>query len=90
MEEINSPRPPSYYKQINNIKYDRSLLSAALITMGEHRNLEIDYNGMHDLWERASDGGKVTDCERETLKYIMNNYECTPSAKEFLNQKLEN
>jgi hypothetical protein len=90
MESINSPKRTSYYKQINNIKYDRDLLAAALMTMALHRNLEIDYNGMYEIWVKASDGGKVTDCERETLKYIMNNYECTPSAKIFLNQKLDN
>ena len=77
-----------YYKQINNVRYDRKLLSKALKLMSEDRNLQITEEGIKQLWEEAQDGGRVTDCERKTLEYIVINYETTAGAKQFLNYKL--
>tara|TARA_B110001450_G_scaffold256524_1_gene287366 strand:+ start:4355 stop:4633 length:279 start_codon:yes stop_codon:yes gene_type:complete len=80
--ENNTTQMP-YYKQINNVKYDRNLLSAALKMMSEDRNLQISEDNIKKLCNMTKDGGKITDCEKDTLNYIKNNYDLTADAKLF-------
>ena len=72
---------PSYYKQINGVKYDKSLLSTALFQMASDRNLSLNLESINLLWEKAQDGGRVTECEKNTLDYIITHLECTADAK---------
>ena len=88
METKNESEMP-YYKQINNVKYDRKLLSIALRMMSEDRLLQINEDDMQKLWHEAEDGGRVTECEKQTLEYICNNYESSASAKSYLTDKLK-
>ncbi len=37
----------------------------------------------------AEDAGKVTDVESKTIEYIINNINCTESAKEYLREKID-
>ena len=72
---------PSYYKQINGVKYDKSLLSTALFQMASDKNLSLNVESINLLWDKAQDGGRVTECEKNTLDYIITNLECTADAK---------
>lgn len=79
----NNTKQMPYYKQIDNVKYDRNLLSAALKIMSEDRNLQISEENIKILCNMTKDGGKITDCEKDTLNYIKNNYDLTTDAKLF-------
>lgn len=82
MNELNSPTSSMpYYKQINNVKYDRSLLSRALTMMATDRNLQITEENMKYLCNSTRDGGKVTECEIKTLEYIIDKYDVSSGAK---------
>ena len=73
----------TYYKQINNVKYDKSLLDLAdklTQSQGDGRISEADIN---TIFEASKDGHTVTDIEKLTLEYIYNNYNFTNKAKEF-------
>ena len=82
----------TYYKQINGIKYDKSLLETAekmIKGEGDAAAAErISKNDAENLWKCAMDGNRVTDCENKTLEYILDNYNLTECAREFLEGKL--
>ena len=69
-----------YYEIINDVKYDKELLDKAreLITgRGDGRISEEDAK---ILVEETKDGNKVTEIEKQTLQYIVENFNCTEPA----------
>jgi len=69
-----------YYEIINDVKYDKELLDKAreLITgRGDGRISEEDAKV---LVEETKDGNKVTEIEKQTLQYILDNFNCTEPA----------
>ena len=69
-----------YYEIINDVKYDKELLDKAreLITgRGDGRISEEDAKV---LVEESKDGNKVTEIEKQTLQYIVENFNCTEPA----------
>lgn len=77
----------SYYKQINGKKYDRSLLLLAENLVKGKGDGRISEDDMKKLYESASDGNKITDYEKDTLDYIIENFKCTEKAKKYLSEK---
>lgn len=76
----------SQYKTINGVKYEKDLLDEARkASSGGHMLTTAD---VERLWKMAMDGNKVTETERKTLKYIMNNLGIDESAKANLKAKL--
>ena len=78
----------SYYKTIKGIRYDRALLEAVderISSQPEGRNSEKKIAEIVDL---SKDGGRITETELETLKYISENYNLTPKAVSWFNEKL--
>ncbi len=70
----------SYYKVIDGVRYDRSLLEkaeASIVGQGDGRISEVD---VRELWTEACDGRGVTETERETLRYIYTNFVLTSTA----------
>ena len=79
----------SYYKVIDGERYDRELLDTANELI---KNKEVELLNLEDaekLWVDAEDAGKVTDVESKTIEYIINNINCTESAKEYLREKID-
>jgi len=77
----------SYYKQIDGVKYDRGLLEKAeeyLKSGGV-----ISFAEAKDLWEDAQDGKGVTECERRTLEYVLQNQKWSDKGKKLMEQLLE-
>ena len=77
----------SYYKQIDGKKYDRSLLLLAENLVKGKGDGRISEDDMKKLYESASDGNKITDYEKDTLYYILENFKCTEKAKKYLAEK---
>ena len=76
-----------FYKQINGILYNRSILSNALKLIADNKNLQLDYNNMKRLWKTF--GNKyMLECDKDTYQYILSNYDCTNDAQSYLQKKL--
>eukprot|EP00927_Polykrikos_kofoidii_P030738 TRINITY_DN26467_c0_g1_i1.p1 TRINITY_DN26467_c0_g1~~TRINITY_DN26467_c0_g1_i1.p1 ORF type:complete len:1248 (+),score=283.84 TRINITY_DN26467_c0_g1_i1:65-3745(+) len=76
----------SQYKTINKIRYERELLD-----LSDHYVIDgvINVSGAEMLWMAAMDGGRVTDTEHRTLRYIMETKNVDENGKKFLAEKLE-
>ena len=78
----------SYYKTIQGVRYDRALLEAAeerIYGQGDGRISEKD---AEEIVELSKDGGRITETELRTLKYISENYQFTPKAAAWFAGKL--
>lgn len=80
-------KTPSYYRQIDGVRYDRELLDKAegfAKTGGV-----ISHAEAKELWEDAQDGKGVTTCEKRTLEYTMQNLKYTEKATGFMKPLIE-
>jgi len=78
----------SYYKTIQGVRYDRALLKAAekrIYGQGDGRISEKD---AEEIVEFSKDGGRITETELRTLKYISKKYHFTPKAAAWFALKL--
>jgi len=80
-QQLEGPSPKSYYKIIDGIKYDHSLL---LECEDAAKDGVVSEAEAQRLYEQACDGKGVTDIEEVTLKYALKNYKFTDGAKAFL------
>jgi len=74
----------SYYQQIDNVKYDRSLLLLADNLVKGQGDGRISDDDMMKLIKSAEDNNVITVCEKNTLYYIVKNYNTTDKAKQHL------
>ena len=79
----------SYYKIIDGIKYDRSLLLLANDLVKGQGDGRISLDDSKLLINAAKDGSGITDIEKKTLVYISTHYNLTTSAKEHLEDFLK-
>jgi len=70
----------SYYKTIHGTRYDRALLGAADERIAGQGDGRISEKDAEELVELSKDGGRVTETELRTLKYIREHYRFTPKA----------
>ena len=70
----------SYYKTIHGVRYDRALLGAAEERINGQRDGRISQKDAEEIVELSKDGGRITETELRTLKYISENYHFTPKA----------
>lgn len=73
-------RMKSYYKIIDGIRYDRTLLEAADRMTGGRGDGRISEEDAAKLLQQARDGNRITDIEKRTLQYIRNHYHWTEKA----------
>jgi len=73
----------SYYKKIRGIKYDKGMIEAADNSVSGKKDGRISINDAKKIIKKASDGAGITEVESRTIQYIYDNYNFTPSAKEF-------
>ena len=78
----------SYYKMIDGVNYDRSLLLLADNLVKGQGDGRISENDMKKLVTSALDGNRITECEKKTLKFISKQYNTTDNAKEYLQKYL--
>ena len=88
----------SYYKTINGVRYDRALLEAAEERISGQVDGSISEKAAEEIVELTKDGGRITETELTTLKYIRENYKLmqlyAPSIsiqqKQHINEIFEN
>ncbi len=74
----------SYYKQIDGKKYDRAMVEfcdEAVAGAGDGRISKAD---AEKLLELVKDGNRYSDVEKDSMKYIRENYNWTDAADEWL------
>jgi len=81
LENLRKYIKTSYYKQIDNVKYDRSLLLLADNLVKGRGDGRISDDDMKQLIKSAEDNNVITVCEKNTLYYIVKNYNITDKAK---------
>lgn len=64
----------TYYKYIDGKRYDRALLDLADKLVKNTRDGRISIDDAITLFNSLSDSSKVTETEKNTLKYILDNY----------------
>lgn len=70
----------SYYKEIDGVKYDRELLELAdKLTEGQGDG-RLSTDDAKKLYEQVCDGDSYTDVEKDTVKYLRENYKWTDAA----------
>lgn len=70
----------SYYKKIDGKNYDRSMLDIAEGSVKGKGDGRISLADAKNMIKLIKDGGKITDIERRTLNYILENYKLTETA----------
>ena len=78
----------SYYKTIHGVRYDRNLLEAADERIFGQKDFRISEKDVYEIFELSKDGGRITETELRTLKYIRQNYHFTPNAAAWFAGKL--
>ena len=78
----------SYYKTIHGVRYDRALLGAAEERINGQRDGRISQKDVEEIVELSKDGGRITETELRTLKYISENYHFTQKAAAWFAGKL--
>ena len=78
----------SYYKHIAGQKYDRGLLDLADALVKSTTEGRLNKQCVQQLVEDTMDGSGMTDCERLTLKYIQETYQCTSDGEDEFSSRL--
>ena len=73
----------SYYKTIKGVRYDRAILEAAEERISGQGDGRISQNDAEEIINLSKDGGRITETELRTLKYISDNYHFTSKAAEW-------
>ncbi len=73
----------SYYKTINGKHYDKAMLDIADDSVNKKKDGRISIADAKKIVNRASDAGKITEIEAETLNYIYEHYKFTKAAEDF-------
>lgn len=78
----------SYYIQIDGKKYDRGLVEAARAAVEGAGDGRISQADAEKLLEQVKDGDKYTDIEKDTVKYVRENFKWTDSADEWFRTQI--
>lgn len=72
----------SYYKVINGVRYERTLLELA------EQETPISLSLMESIYANAQDGQGITPTEERTLRYILSHFQVEETAHAWLSQQL--
>ena len=78
-----------YYTYIDGQRYDSSLLSSARFRIRKQGDGRISKADAQDIWRIAMDGGRLTEIEEMTLSYILEHFNFTESAREWIQAELD-
>lgn len=78
----------SYYKVIDGKKYDKQMLDIADESVAGVGDGRISVEDAKKLIEAVKDGNDYTDIEKETMKYIRDNYKFTEAADEWFRTEI--
>ena len=73
----------SHYKTINGVKYDRNILTLADLLVAKENDAIISMADAKALHHDVYDAGRMTAIEKDTVAYILANYQWTTAAKKW-------
>jgi nucleoid-associated protein YgaU len=78
----------AYYKKIDGINYDKAMLENAENSIKGKGDGRISLKDARNLIKLIKDGGRITDIEKKTLSYILENYNFTETALKYIEKTL--
>jgi len=78
----------TYYKTINGKKYDKEMLDFADEAKAGAGDGRISLEDAKKLLSAVKDGNKYTDIEKQTTKYIRDNYDFTDESDEWFRTEI--
>lgn len=78
----------AYYKKIKGKSYDKTMLDIADRSIAGKGDGRISIGDSRSIVNAVKDGGKITDIEKRTLSYILENYKLTDSALKHIEKSL--
>ncbi len=78
----------SYYKKIGGKNYDRAMLDIAEGSVAGKGDGRISLADSRYIVKQIKDGGKITDIEKRTLSYILENFKLTETALKHIEKSL--
>lgn len=78
----------TYYKKIEGKNYDRAMLEKAENSIKGKGDGRISLTDARNLIKLIRDGGRITDIEKRTLAYILENYNFTDTAIKYIEKTL--
>lgn len=73
----------AYYKTIDGVKYDGELIELAEKLTSGAGDGRISQADAEQIFEAVKDGDSYTDIEKDTVKYLRDNYKWTEAADEW-------
>ena len=73
----------AYYKTIDGVKYDGELIELAEKLTSGAGDGRISQADAEQIFEAVKDGDSYTDIEKDTVKYLRDNYKWTDAADEW-------
>ena len=77
----------SYYQQIQGKKFKRSLIDMAKECVSGKGDGRISLGDAKKLFSKAQDGRSYTKTEKDTVKYIRDNFKWTKQADQFFRKE---
>lgn len=78
----------TYYKRIDGKNYDKAMLDIAEKSVTGKGDGRISLADSRNIIKLIKDGGKITDIEKRTLNYILENYKLTETALKHIEKSL--
>ncbi len=78
----------SYYLEIDGVKMDKALVAAAEKAVAGRGDGRISLKDAEELLAAVKDGNTYTDVEKDTMKYIRENFKWTDEADEWFRAEI--
>lgn len=78
----------SYYKTIDGVKYDAEILELAEKLTSGAGDGRLSKADAEQILEAVMDGNSYTDIEKETVKYVRENYKWTEAADDWFRTEI--
>ncbi|MDX2195617.1 MAG: hypothetical protein NW207_04300 [Cytophagales bacterium] len=78
----------NYYKTIDGVKYDKEMLDIADESVAGAGDGRISIEDAKKLLHAVKDGDTYTDIEKDTMKYIRDNYKFTDAADDWFRTEI--
>jgi hypothetical protein len=96
LPQVNAEEPAAkkrktkgYYKTLDGVKCDSELLEACNQAVSGRGDGRVSLEDAHAVFEKAKDGGKVTEVERWTLRYCLTEFKWTQAAVDWISEELK-
>lgn len=76
------------YRTIEETKLDRVLIDAAELAIEGLGDGRVSEDDAKTMWAMVSNDSLMTKTEKDTLLYIVKNYNCTDAARSFIMDKI--